>query len=245
MKEAASTENTFTMDQVREFWNSVAPRYDDQASRRVGLAHRRRFLDTLRFFQPKPGDRVLNVWCRTGGLTPYLLGKEKSIRLVQLELSDRLLEIARKKYPDQTFIQSSLDRFPMEPHSMDWVISLETLEHCPRPVDFLREIKRVLKPRGYLILSCPPRTSEPLAYLAYRLMHFHGEGPHRFLPSLQVKVLLSQSGFLLLQHEGTVLLPFGPEWLQQWVAKREPHIQNTLLRELCIRQFFLVRSQVE
>ena len=63
--------NRFTMDQVREFWNSVADRYDQQAADRVGLAHKRRFMDAVRFFHPKPGDSVLgprqvsHVWAFT------------------------------------------------------------------------------------------------------------------------------------------------------------------------------------
>lgn len=230
------------MEEVRSFWNLIANRYDYQASNKVGLAHKRRFIDAMRYYYPKDGDSVLNVWCRTGNLTNYLLERNSNVKIIQMELSDKLLEIAKLKHPSQCFIQTSLDSFPLGTDSLDWVISLETLEHCPKPLKFLLEVKRVLKTGGYFILSCPPYTSEPLAFLAWKLLGFHGEGPHKFISSKRVKKMLVNCNFKLLKHEGTVLLPFGPKLIQEWIWKSEKFIQKTPLRELCIRQFYFIKN---
>ena len=232
----------WSMSDVREFWDSVANVYDGQASDRVGIAHERRYKDVLKYFSPDNNDNVLNVWSRTGRLTPYLLDKYPDIRLVQLELSKNLIDLAKQKYPDNLFLQSALDSFPIKSESQNWVISLETLEHCPSPTDFLNEIYRVLKPNGYLVLSCPPATAEPLAYLAHKLLGFHGEGPHKFLSSKKVQRLFEECGFRNLEQAGTVLIPFGPNWMQKLGQRIEQYIQSTFLRELCIRQFFLVQK---
>jgi len=236
--------NRFTMDQVREFWNSVADRYDQQATDRVGLAHKRRFMDAVRFFHPRPGDSVLNVWSRTGNLLPYLRQHRADLNIVNLELAERLVMMAIAKYPRETFLQSSLDTFPFEDGAFDWVISLEALEHCPWPPDFLDEIHRVLTDDGTVILSCPPATAEPLATLAHALFHFHGEGPHKFPSSRKVKAMIDAAGFELLHHEGTVLLPCGPDWAQRTAAKVEPFMQWLApVREMCIRQFYVFRKK--
>ena len=232
----------WSMSDVQEFWDSVADVYDSQATDKVGIAHERRYSDVLKYFNPVENANVLNVWSRTGRLTAYLLDKFPTIQLTQLELSQKLIAISKKKYPEQYFINSTLDKFPVKSDSYEWVVSLETLEHCPSPKDFLMEINRVLKLDGYLILSCPPATAEPLAYLANKLLGFHGEGPHKFLSSKQVLKLFDEAGFELIEHLGTVLIPFGPDWLQNFGEYVEKFIQKTIVRELCIRQFFFVKK---
>src|SRR3974390_3306125 len=60
-------------------------------------------------------------------------------------------------------ICSALD-LPFPPESFDTVTSTEVLEHVPDPMLALREMQRVLKPGGCLILSAPqywPRHEVP------------------------------------------------------------------------------------
>jgi SAM-dependent methyltransferase len=54
--------------------------------------------------------------------------------------------------------------------SFDTVVSTEVLEHVPDPLRALREMRRVLKPDGHLILSAPmfwPRHEVPYDYFRY------------------------------------------------------------------------------
>jgi SAM-dependent methyltransferase len=47
------------------------------------------------------------------------------------------------------------NRLPFGDASFDTVLSIQVLEHTPRPVPLLREMARVLRPGGLLILSAP------------------------------------------------------------------------------------------
>jgi SAM-dependent methyltransferase len=55
------------------------------------------------------------------------------------------------------FIQGDCGNLPVQSSSLDLVVSFETIEHHDRHIDFLNEIKRVLRPSGLLIMSSPNR----------------------------------------------------------------------------------------
>ncbi|MBA3986001.1 MAG: class I SAM-dependent methyltransferase, partial [Flavobacteriales bacterium] len=51
----------------------------------------------------------------------------------------------------------STSSIPLEDHSIDVVISFETLEHHDEHEEMMMEVKRVLKPEGVLLISTPDK----------------------------------------------------------------------------------------
>jgi SAM-dependent methyltransferase len=65
---------------------------------------------------------------------------------------------------------SSALQVPFADEAFDTVVSTEVLEHVPDPLRTLREMRRVLKPGGFLILSTPmywPRHEVPYDFFRY------------------------------------------------------------------------------
>jgi 2-polyprenyl-3-methyl-5-hydroxy-6-metoxy-1,4-benzoquinol methylase len=63
-----------------------------------------------------------------------------------------------------------VDRLPCEDESFDVVTMLAVLEHLAHPEAIIREINRVLKPLGRLVLTVPSNAAKPvLEFLAYRV----------------------------------------------------------------------------
>jgi len=61
-------------------------------------------------------------------------------------------------------------RLPFADRSFETVVSTEVLEHVPDPLRTLKEMRRVLKPGGHLILSTPmywPRHEVPYDFFRY------------------------------------------------------------------------------
>jgi len=59
---------------------------------------------------------------------------------------------------------------PFADNSFETLVSTEVLEHVPAPLQALREMRRVLKPGGFLILSTPlywPRHEVPYDFFRY------------------------------------------------------------------------------
>lgn len=235
-------QNKFTIEQVREFWDKTASIYEKH-NNRFRDAHCQRFEQAIKYLCLKPGQKVLNIWSRTGLAIPYLQQKCRNINILNLEVSGEFIKIAKTKFPHQSFEQTDLEHLPFNDNYFDHILSLETLEHAPKPLDFLNELERVLKPQSKLIMSLPPKTAE-IPLRAYELFFKnHGEGPHRFLSSQTVKNLLERANFKLVLHQGTLLVPVGPGWLKKQGEKIIKKFQNTPLSELGIRQFYVAEKK--
>lgn len=233
-------ENKFTIEEVKNFWDQMAPLYD-QINEKIGSTHYQRFSEALKYLALKNGAKVLNVWSRTGEAIPFLKS-QADIELYNLEVSPQMLAIAQKKFSKEKFQLTNLEQLNFPDDYFEAILSLETLEHTPKPETLLKEFYRVLKPDQKLVMSLPPKTAE-LPLKIYELFFTnHGEGPHRFLSSKTVKALLKKSNFEIIIHKGTVLIPVGPNFIKNFGEKIINLFQQTFISELGIRQFYVAKK---
>jgi ubiquinone/menaquinone biosynthesis C-methylase UbiE len=96
-------------------------------------------------------------------------------------------------------------RLPFDDNSMDVVTMLAVLEHIEAEEAVLREIRRVLKPQGKLLLTVPSVWAQPvLEFLSYRL-HIVDEAEirdhKRYYDRRRLhRVLVGQTGFANFKH---------------------------------------------
>ena len=105
------------------------------------------------------GKKVLDVSCGVGYGSRIL--SETAEHVTGVDLSTDAIARARRQNqgPRIDFQEADATQLPLADHSMDAVVSLETIEHLPQDrVDlFLNELYRVLKPGGLLLMSTPDR----------------------------------------------------------------------------------------
>lgn len=233
--------NNFTIKEVSQFWDKVANVYES-TNQKFEDTHLQRFRESIKYLELKPHQKILNIWSRTGLAIPYLHQKCRNLDIVNLEVSIEFIKIAKKKFPKEKFQETDLNKLPFYDNSFDSILSLETLEHTPNPLNLIKELYRVIKPNGLLVMSLPPATAELPLKIYELFFDNHGEGPHKFLSSKKVKCLLKKTGFKIKLHKGTLLIPIGPKWLKTIGEKIIDKLQNTPISELGIRQFYICQK---
>ena len=130
---------------VESMFDRIAPVYD--AMNRVmtaGLDQRWRRLTAAATV--RPGDEVLDGCCGTGDLA--VACTRAGGRVTGLDFSERMLERARRKAPDVTWVRGDLLQLPFQTASFD----AATVGFGVRNVDdlqqALRELRRVLRTDG-------------------------------------------------------------------------------------------------
>lgn len=99
------------------------------------------------------GERILDSGCGSGRFSE-LLG-DKNIDYFGVDISEKLIEIAQRKYPRAKFQVADCLNLPFPGNFFDKVYSISVLHHIPSKefqLQYLKEARRVLKPEGLLIL---------------------------------------------------------------------------------------------
>ena len=109
----------------------------------------------------EPGDVVLDVGCANGAHT--LAAAARCRRIYGLDYDPRQLAVARRTAAARglanvhLFAWDVTGRFPFPDASFDAALFLDVIEHLQPRIAVLREIRRVLRPDGTLLVSGPNR----------------------------------------------------------------------------------------
>lgn len=112
-----------------------------------------------RYFIAKPyvqGKRVLDIACGEG-YGSRLLKEWGAAEVIGVDISEEAIENASHLFGcnNLQYVKHSVEKLPFENDSFDMVVSFETIEHLDHPEEMLKEISRVVRLGGCIILSCP------------------------------------------------------------------------------------------
>jgi len=176
-----------------------------------------------------PGSTVLDVGCGSGASAiPAAIQVGPSGRVIGIDLADRLLDIARTKSAAQKlnniqFRRGNMEALDYPDGKFDAVICVFAIFFVPDMVRQVRELWRVIRPRGKLaITTWGPRMFEPgsqawwSAVKTVRPDLFTGVSPwERVTTPEAVQKLLSDSGIedaVVRAESGQQQLPSPEDW---------------------------------
>lgn len=132
---------------LRAFYNDVAENFS--STRQYWW----RDLHFIKKYLKKKG-KVLDFGCGNGRLVDFL--EETELNYTGVDTSQKLLEIAQKKYPNKSFVQIKNEgKLPFENNEFDMIFAIAVFHHfTPKMVDnALAEMNRILKDDGILVLT--------------------------------------------------------------------------------------------
>jgi SAM-dependent methyltransferase len=91
--------------------------------------------------------RVLDLGCGAGDSVDLFRSVDRQVSWVGADIEDSA-EVAGRTRTDAEFVSFDGRRLPFEDSSFELVYCKQVLEHVERPHELLREVARVLQPRG-------------------------------------------------------------------------------------------------
>jgi SAM-dependent methyltransferase len=169
--------------------------------------------------------RILDVGCGTGALIPDFFGFV-NLSYIGLDLDYERVSFARSQAVQPALLNADAFHLPLAPNTFDCVLCHYLLLWLSDPVPALKEMHRVLKRGGHVLILAEPDYSsrideppelQPLGLLQTRSLQKQGASTAngRKLPSL-----LKQAGFRSIQYgcsgfqQQTEIIPIG--WNLEW-----------------------------
>jgi SAM-dependent methyltransferase len=151
--------------------------------------HRRRYQALLEALEAPPGSRVLEIGCNPGQFTEILVQAGYRVWGLDLRPEDRASLWARLGVEVRRG-NLETDAFPYAEDAFEAVVLSEVIEHlAASPLAALEEVRRVLVPGGWLVLSTPNACSlRERILLAGRLLSFRSlEPPEEFRRRMRLR----------------------------------------------------------
>lgn len=167
----------------------------DKASRQVALEQLGKYIDG-------GSPVVLDVGCSSGAMLRSMKERFPEATVIGSDCVPEHLESLAIELTGMPVLQFDVVECPFPDASVDAVVMLNVLEHIENDAEAIRQVKRILKPGGILVLEVPAGPSLYDVYDRY-LLHFRRYN----LAGLQD--LMDGAGFKIVQqsHLGCFLYP--------------------------------------
>ena len=103
------------------------------------------------------GSLILEAGCGVGAQTKFIAPKNPASKFIAVDLSEKSLKQAASSIQELeinnvSFQKADIKKLPYADNHFDHVFVCFILEHIPHPTQVLKELKRVLKPRGTITI---------------------------------------------------------------------------------------------
>lgn len=122
--------------------------------------HNKRFVEVGELIEDSSvyGGKILDIGCADGTFTKVILDRSHADEIIGVDILKESIFFAKKRFArnkKMSFRVADAHKLPFGKVSFDGVFCLEALEHVLDPLKVLREIYRVLKKNGYVVILVP------------------------------------------------------------------------------------------
>jgi ubiquinone/menaquinone biosynthesis C-methylase UbiE len=142
--------NTTHKDLIRTHFDSYAPTWHDRLANHV---YAMRYRAVERMIRAQTFSSVLDVGCGTGDFVQ--LFDATRTRYLGIDISANMIAECRRLFPGHEFKVADGDAIDAPDASVDLVLSIGVLEYLKDPAGHLRELARVTRAGGNVIVTVP------------------------------------------------------------------------------------------
>jgi demethylmenaquinone methyltransferase/2-methoxy-6-polyprenyl-1,4-benzoquinol methylase len=108
------------------------------------------------------GDFVLEVGCGTGFTTHEIVNRVGEKNVVAIDLTPEQMVKAINRFPSANFLRGDAESLPFKDNTFDASISAGSIEYWPHPALGIKEMARVTKPGGRVVILAPRKPNNPI-----------------------------------------------------------------------------------
>jgi len=186
-------------------------------------------------FIPK-GARVAEIGCGTG----ELLNHTQPSYGLGIDISERMVERAREKFPHLRFMAEEVETIAID-ERFDYVLMIDLIDHIQDIWDVLRGTENLVKEGSTLCIATINPLWQPLFTVAEALKLKMPEGPHNFVPMNDIVNLLEIFDYSIVKKQMRFLIPKKIPLISDWINRVVPHVP--VIRNLSAVQTIVARKE--
>lgn len=181
----------------KEYFDQWASDYD---SGRISKWFQYTQMTTIGHLDLKSNSKVLDVGCGTGYAVMQLAELLLEGKACGIDISENMIQQAKAKVTDNIrarteFVKASSDDIPYPENEFDNIICTNSFHHYPDPDKALREMKRVLRPSGRMVIF---ENAPDLSWYTWawdKVLGFVEKGHIRYYSSHELGNMINDAGF--------------------------------------------------
>jgi len=115
----------------------------------------------MKELRPERGRRYLDLGCGTGNFLETTKGTKALF--VGVDFSAEMLKRAKRRAKD--LVMADLHHLPFRNSCIDGIVNVNVFYQLDRPKVFIKEVHRILKPWGKVIISTPKPAKTPFRFI--------------------------------------------------------------------------------
>lgn len=222
-----------SLTKTENFYNTLASHKDSW--RRKNTYYHEQTTRLYKFLVP-PHQKIIEIGCSTADLLASL----KPEKGVGVDISENMLTIARKKYPQFSFIHSPAEELAIN-EKFDYVIVSDTIGNLEDVQKAFIEFHKISNEDTRIIISYYNFLWEPILTLAEKLGLKMPQPQQNWLSKEDIKNFLELADLEVIKDGMFLLLPIYIPLLSSFINKYIARLP--LINKLCLVRFFVARRK--
>lgn len=184
-------------DKSKSYFDEMSSDYSNTLGKYTEPMH----YSLIKELEDKNFKTLLDVGCGNGRFLSMVLNKF-DVKVSGIDISPGMIEKGKEFLDGRADLKvGDSEHLPWNDRSFDVVTCSASFHHYPVPKLFVKEVRRVLRTGGILMIADPFTSNELLRFFTNLVIKFSKSGDVRIYSQKEMQELLENCGFTLIKWE--------------------------------------------